>query len=105
MSEVKTLMQRLREDCAARTKHEILGVEIYTTRLTVGEQMTLREREPESRARYMVEMLLMKCTLEDGTPAFTRDDKDDLLQRVAGDRLTPLISAITGPGVEEQAKN
>lgn len=101
----KSLMERLREDGAAQTRHEIMGVEIYTTRITVAEQIVLREREPENRAAYMVEMLLMKCKDNTGNLIFTRDDKPDLINRVAGDRLTPLISAITGPGVEEQAKN
>lgn len=102
----KSVMERLREDAAAgRKEHDLLGVKVYTTRISLAEQIAVRDREPENRAAYMVELLLAKCTLADGTAAFTRDDKDELMQKVAGDRLTPLVAAITGPTVEDQAKN
>lgn len=104
--EDKPLMQRLREHhTSTRREHDVLGVAVFTTQLTVAEEVLVRDRAPADRAAYMVELLLVKCTLADGQPAFTRDDKPDLLAAVAGERLAPLIAAITGRGVEEQAKN
>lgn len=104
--EKKSLMQRLRDERnASRCKHDVLGVEIWTSKLSLAENQLLRDRAPEMGADYMIEMLLLKCTLADGTPAFTRDDKPDLLANVSGSLLSPLIAAINGRSVPEQAKN
>lgn len=101
-----SLMDKLKADYEARrTKVTVLGEEVYVTPLTAGEQVRINALHPDDGALRMAETLVSKCRDADGKPVFTKDDKQDLKRAVAGDRLGPLVAAITGPGVEDQAKN
>lgn len=106
MSDKATLIAALQADFKSRRrKITILGFDVWVSPLTVEDQNTLAEREPVQGAARYAEMAMMKCTDESGTPVFSRNDKDLLINSVASDHLSTLIAAITGPSVEAQAKN
>lgn len=100
-----SLIEKLREDFKSRRRKEtILGVDVWVTPLTVDEQNKTNAKHPNDGALRLAEILVMKCRTDDGQPIFTADDKVALKREVAGDRLGPLIAAITGPSAEEQAE-
>jgi hypothetical protein len=90
---------------ARRTMVPILGMEVWVTPLTMGEQTTIATMHPEDGAMRMAETLIRKCKDADDKPIFERGDKAALKASVAGDSLGPLISAIVGPSMETQLKN
>lgn len=101
-----SLLDKLKADYEARrAKVTVLGDDVFVTPLTPGEQVRINALHPDDSALRMAEILVSKCRDAEGKPVFTKDDKQDLKRAVAGDRLGPLIAAITGPGVEEQVKN
>lgn len=106
MSLKPTLIEALQADFKARRRKEtLLGFDVWISPLTVEENILLNEREPDGGAARTAEVLLMKCTDEAGAPIFTRADKDALVREVAGEHVARLVTAITGPAVEVQAKN
>lgn len=106
MSDKPTLIEALQADYKARRrKLALLGYDVWVSPLTVEENMLLNEREPAGGSARLAEICLMKCTDEAGAPIFTRADKETLANHVAGDQVNQIITAITGPSVEAQAKN
>jgi len=106
VSDKPTLIDALKADFKSRRRKEtLLGFDVWISPLTVEENMLLNEREPEGGAGRVAEILLMKCTDEAGTAVFSRSDKDVLAREVAGEHVSRLVTAITGPSVETQAKN
>jgi hypothetical protein len=102
----KTLLDRLKEDFdSRRVQLEVLGITVFVTPLSMGDQMKINAMHPTDSALRFAEMLVQKCRDEKGKAIFGKDDKMTLKNLVAGNRLTPLINAITGPGVEAAAKN
>lgn len=90
---------------ARRTMVEIMGMEVWVTPMTIGEQTTVTAMHPDNSASRMAETLIRKCRDKDDKPLFTKDDKTDLRTAVAVDALGPLIAAIVGQSAEAQAKN
>lgn len=106
MAKPTRLIDRLKDDYKSRRREvEILGETYFVTPLTTGEQIQISAMHPDDGALRMAEMLIKKCTDEDGKPVFTKEDKQDLKRAVAGDRLAAAIAAITGPPIEAIAKN
>lgn len=102
----KKLVDLLKEDLDGRkVELTVLGVKVTVTPLTLGEQMAISAKHPDDAALRFAEMLILKCRDAAGDPVFTKDDKNALKRAVAGDRLTPVINAITGPAPEAQLKN
>jgi hypothetical protein len=100
------LIDLLVEDYKSRrTRAEVLGVEVFVTPLTLGEQTQIAAMHPDDSALRVAEMLVRKCRNADGHAVFAKEDKQTLKREVAGDALGPLIAAITGPGAAELAKN
>jgi len=105
-SDKPSLIEALQADFKARRRKEtLLGFDVWISPLTVEENMLLMEREPAGGANRIAEILLMKCTDESGAPVFNRADKDALAKNVAGEHVNRLVTAITGPSAEAQAKN
>jgi hypothetical protein len=86
-------------------QRDVLGVTVFVTPLSMGDQMKINAMHPTDTALRFAEMLVQKCRDEKGQPIFGKDDKMTLKNLVAGDRLTPVINAITGSGVEDARKN
>lgn len=106
MSDKPTLIEALQADFKSRRRKEtLLGFDVWISPMTVEENMLLVEREKEHGPSRIAEILLMKCTDEAGAPVFTRADKDVLVKSVAGELVNRLVTAITGPSPETQAKN
>lgn len=102
----KPLIDLLEEDFAARrTEVEVLGRKVWVAPLTVGEQMRINALHPDDNALRMAEIIVSKCVDAEGKPVFGKEDKQRLKRAVAGDRLGPIVAAITGPPAETQAKN
>ncbi len=105
MAKGKRLIDLLREDHEKRkTKVDVLGVAVYVTPLTMGEQIRINSKHPDDQAMQMAEMLVLKCHDEEGNPVFGADDKSVLKRAVAGDRLGAVIAAINGRSVGDQVK-
>ena len=101
-----SLIEKLKADMQARRQEvDVLGVKVYVTPLPIGEQLRINALNPDNRAAQMAEMIISRCRDAEGNPVFTRGDKDALRHEVAGDRVSALVAAITGPPVSEQAKN
>lgn len=101
-----SLIEKLKADFEARKREvEVLGEKVFVTPLTMGEQTRINALHPDDSALRFAEILVTKCRDAEGKPVFTKDDKQDLKRAIAGDRLTPIVAAITGPGVEAQEKN
>jgi hypothetical protein len=101
-----SLIARLKADYQARRrKVDVLGMEVWVTPLTVGENARLLAMHPDDGAMRMAETLVMKCRDADGKPIFAKEDKRALAAEVAGDALTELLVAITGPSVADAEKN
>jgi hypothetical protein len=106
MSVKKKLIDLLKEDLQARkTRVDVLGMAVYVTPLTLGEQMQINAKHPDDGALRFAEMLVVKCRDENGEPVFAKDDKTALKRAIAADHLEAVIKAITGPAVSVQAKN
>lgn len=106
MSAKKKLIDLLKEDLQARkVVVDVLGVAVFVTPLTVGEQTLITAKHPDDAALQMAEMLVLKCRDENGEPVFAKEDKTALKRAVAGDRLGPVIAAINGRSSADQAKN
>jgi hypothetical protein len=106
MAVKKKLIDLLKDDLDSRkVELTVLGVAVTVTPLTLGEQMVINAKHPDDGALRFAEMLILKCRDAQGEPVFSKDDKSALKRAVAGDRLTPVINAITGPGIETQTKN
>ena len=102
----KKLIDLLKDDLDARkVEVTVLGIKVVVTPLTMGEQMTINAKHPDDGALRFAEMLVVKCRDTDGNAVFSKDDKNTLKRAVAGDRLTPVINAITGSAPEAQVKN
>jgi len=105
-SDKPSLIQALQDDFKARRrKMSLLGHDVWITPMTVEEENLLSEREPKPGSARYVEIALMKCTDEAGTPVFSRNDKDILINAVASEHVARLVNMITGATVEAQAKN
>jgi len=102
----KRLIDLLEDDFAGRRSElEVLGVKVFVSPMTVGEQMRINALHPDDAALRMAEILVTKCRDAEGNAVFTKDDKARLKRAVAGDRLGPIVAAITGPPVEALGKN
>lgn len=100
------LIDLLTQDYASRkVEVEVLGRQVFVTPLTIGEQTRINALHPDNSAMRVAEILVTKCVDAEGKPVFAKEDKPLLVRVVAGDRLGPVINAITGPGVEAQIKN
>lgn len=106
MSTATKLIDLLKNDFKSRRRKEtVLGVEVWVTPMSAADQTRVNAAHPDDGGLRMAEILVMKCRTADGHPIFTKDDKLDLKEAVAADRLGPVLEAINGAGVEEQAKN
>lgn len=102
----KSLIDLLEEDYASRkVEIEVLGRKVFVSPLTVAEQIRINALHPDDNGLRMAEMIVAKCVDADNRPVFTKEDKSRLKRAVAGDRLGPIVAAITGPPAETQAKN
>lgn len=100
------LIDLLKQDFESRkVEVSVLGVQVFVTPLTIAEQTRINALHPNDGALRIAEMLVTKCRDADGQPVFGKEDKPLLTRVVAGDQIGPIIAAITGPGVEAQAKN
>lgn len=101
-----SLIEKLKADYESRrTEVEVLGERVFVTPLSVGEQSTIATLHPDDAGLRIAETLVRKCVDAEGNPVFTREDKMVLKAKVAGDRLGPILAAINGPSVADQAKN
>lgn len=99
------LIDRLVADYKSRRiPHRLLDLEVFVSPLTMGEQMQIAAMHPDDSALRVAEMLVRKVRDAEGKPVFGKEDKQSLKREVAGELLGPLIAAITGAGVAEQAK-
>jgi hypothetical protein len=106
MSEAKKLIDLLKEDLLSRkVEVEVLGQIVVVTPMTVGDQTRVNALHPDDGALRLAEILVSKCHDAQGNPVFDKSDKQALKRAVAGDRLGPVIAAITGPPAEAQLKN
>ncbi len=100
------LIELLKQDYIERKAEvEVLGVKVFVTPLTIAEQTRINTLHPDDGALRLAEIMVAKCRDAEGNPVFSKDDKPLLTRVVAGDRIGPIIAAITGPGVEAQIKN
>lgn len=103
---MSALLDKLKEDFESRrVRVDVLGIAVFVTPLTVGEQLKLNAMHPTDGGLRVAEMLVVKCRDAEGKPIFGKEDKLTLKNMVAGDRLTALADVITGPGPEALAKN
>ena len=100
------LIDKLKADFASRRRMvTVMGLDVWVTPLSIGEQTAVATMHPDDGAKRMAEILIRKCKDGEGRALFTLDDKAALQREVAGDSLAPLIAAIVGPSVEAQEKN
>lgn len=100
------LIDKLKADFAERkTRVEVMGIEVFVTPLTMGEQMKVSAMHPDDTALRNAEIFVQKCRDADGNPVFTKEDKQALKHQVAGDSLSPLINGIFGTPAAAQEKN
>jgi len=106
MAKKSRLLELLKKDLEdRRSEHDVLGVKVFVSPMSMDEQITINAMHPADSALQMAEMLVRKCCDENGQPVFTKEDKPDLKRAVAGDRLSPLLAAINGRSVQDQVKN
>jgi hypothetical protein len=100
------LIDLLKADYASRRRSvTCMGIEVWVTPLSMGQQTTIATMHPDDSAARMAESLIRSCHDAEGKPIFAKDDKGALRREVAGDALSPLINAMVGPPVAVQEKN
>ena len=55
---------------------------LYSTPVTMNDRKALRTAANGDEAEFMVRLLILKCTLEDGSKAFDLSDKPTLMKEV-----------------------
>lgn len=78
---------------------------LYATPLTVRDRMKLRKMPTKDEAEFEVELIILKAQLEDGSKAFSREDKPILMNNTDWRIITRLVDAITGASVRQVEKN
>ena len=77
---------------------------LYSQPLTVKDRLKLRQIPVKGEAEYEVELVMMKCELEDGSKAFNRDDKPVLMKAADWRVIATIADKITGQGLADLEK-
>lgn len=82
-----------------------MGREIRVRPMVHGEFRKIAALYEGSTATQQAEAIVRMCRYPDGTPVFTKEDRDRLIGAVRMERFTKLLGIIYGGSVETQAKN
>lgn len=99
-------------EAAARTRIEIPEMDhdgvplvLFASPLTVKDRVKLRKMPTKDEAEFEVDLIILKCEMEDGDKAFLREDKPTLMATTDWRIITRIADAITGANVRQVEKN
>lgn len=106
MADDKPMIDLLAEEYDASVETvTLMGRAVRVRPMVFGELRKLAALYPDNTATQQAEAIIRMTRYPDGSPVFTKDDRDRLIGGVRMERFTALLAVIYGPGVETQAKN